>query len=375
MASHHSISNSSSHDHHGQHKPEHTHRRLFIGPLPERVISGFESQHNLPQPTQKKRWFRTAARQDTEESATNTAIVRQLSQSFFLRQGGKQEDWNEQEEEGVREEMLRRWRDSEWGSAIHRRRKKTPAQESARWVGGSFEVGGLFGMNILQEATDAASRISTSSSTHPAIASPASHPNTSRPSNAETFVTAPSEPSTSIALLRIDSPHSPYSDGSSPMQLPVPDGNADTRSTTSITPLMRPDALQKRPSTAPSHPATEVPRRPPILKVPSLPKSDFAAATSRNKGKQKVHYAESPMRLSPLPASPTAVLERSGSEVIGTSAGAMEDDFSEDEFTDGNVRRGISLLVPNILRYKLTLCRSYVHSSQALGQPRKYQIR
>lgn len=137
---------------------DHGPRRMFVGPMPEKVVSNVEAEarkHGLG-------LFHTKAGGD--EAGADTDGVRHFMKEhafqFFLRRGGKVEDWGEVEEQSTLEEMAERWRNSEWGSIWSRRRKRknngsAPGlnRQPSRWVGGSFEIGYMLGVNIHQEHT------------------------------------------------------------------------------------------------------------------------------------------------------------------------------------------------------------------------------
>lgn len=326
--------------------PEHIHRRFFIGPMPEKVIS----QHK---PQGKATPFLAASSTDSEPDDEVSQIIKEHAVRFWVQRGGKPEDWGEEEEDHLVTDMAKRWRRSEWGEILSR--KKIPAQQR-RWVGGSFEVGTILGVNILEE--DALSRISSRPSQKGASSAylpmvlddvlagkaPAS---ASSATGRETFITAPSGPSTAATQGGFLSPP------------PRPDivitGEEDNRtkepspSTSSATPLLRESH---------SDPALPPPR--PALK---LPHSDGAAVPVQSrKGKARaVHYPDFPQADTPSsgselgggddsPVPPEEVLDRSGDSVEDTSAGAMVDNSSfQDSRWDDVIMRGMCLCCFNAL--------------------------
>lgn len=80
----------------------------------------------------------------------------QLGRSTTNETFGSSDDWDEDyEEQNIAEELIQRWKDSEWGKAWRHRRpggmkkKADMFQSSGHWLGGSFEVGTLLGVNLL----------------------------------------------------------------------------------------------------------------------------------------------------------------------------------------------------------------------------------
>ncbi|KNZ80953.1 Meiotically up-regulated gene 56 protein [Termitomyces sp. J132] len=112
--------------------------------MPEKVISHTEKQQTeqgVSQPTS----------QGDERRDEISEIIKRNAFSFFIRQGGRPEDWGEDEEHNVVEEMFRRWRDSEWAHIWRRRREKEAVTQPSHWVGNSFEIGQFLGVNILKD--------------------------------------------------------------------------------------------------------------------------------------------------------------------------------------------------------------------------------
>ncbi len=131
----------------------HLHRRIFIGPLPERVVSQTEAHAHKHH---HKNIFLGRTRGNNSDSQTDVSqIIKDHALHFFVREGGRAEDWDSERERGRTEELLQRWRDSEWGAIWHRRHQQRHGELSeattSRWIGGSFEVGHLLGVNILDE--------------------------------------------------------------------------------------------------------------------------------------------------------------------------------------------------------------------------------
>ncbi|KAJ3796632.1 Pleckstrin homology domain-containing protein [Lentinula aff. detonsa] len=309
-------------------KSEHVHKRFFIGPMPQKALPTPEELKK--QIKQKHVFTRIGSSDSTEEELTQ--IIKIHARSFFLRQGGREEDWGENEEQSTREEMFRRWKESEWGVALRRLRGQSEAKSKKHdstnnWIGGSFEIGNIAGINIMDEA-ESLSKVSTRTSQLSApmipldsVLEPLDFPGPgSLATGQQTFVTAPSKPADSPQLEAQTSADS--SPNSQNRGLSPPEGdhrNSRAASPSSSTALLRPSVSRQHDSD-PSRTRSEPARRP-IMKLPSFSRG----GDSPHKMKKSVHYNLSPVESSPSlpPASPSAVLERTGTDVSGTSAGAM----------------------------------------------------
>ncbi|KAF8073812.1 Pleckstrin homology domain-containing protein [Lyophyllum atratum] len=315
MASHHpppSIAVSAADDPPPNPRHYDTHRRVFIGPMPEKVISQTEAH------LKKKKQGRGIPHHPSQDEDTTddvSDIIKQNAFTFFIREGGRPEDWGEDEERNVVEEMFRRWRSSEWANIWRHRQQNQAAAPTSRWVGGTFEVGRFLGVNILQDAESTRDQRSIASGSARRVSFAASRVSHDRPRSTastqgqETFVTAPTGshpvPSTSRLKRDVGTPVGSTSIGDS---LPA----------SSSTSLLRP-ALEQNAADGRKSQTEIIPR--PILEPRSVSTiSDGAVATGR-KGKTKlVHYADIPEE---APAPPSEVLERTGNfSLQDTSAGA-----------------------------------------------------
>ena len=291
----------------GPKSTEHKHRRRFVGPMPEGVLS---SEVPVNRQTQKKRrWFSTASGapdifNEEEDNCLLREVIKVHAYEFFKGHGGRDEDWGEQEG-SVREEMLKRWRQSEWGKL--RSSKESGAKN--RWVGGSFDIGTFLGVNVLDKP-----HLTTSPTS-----SPPGSPTTSthatfddaggQASARETFVTAPSKLP----------PRSPTRKNGLVSGTP-----SDLQNPSSYFSLATP--MEEQPGTVPEEQPqgpSSVMDRLHVPDIDSVAQSDGtpdpSVTPSQRKGKKKqVHYEDEE------PASPSNVLARSGQEVAGTSAGAVE---------------------------------------------------
>ncbi|KAJ8080665.1 hypothetical protein PM082_017499 [Marasmius tenuissimus] len=334
------------HDH-----DEHLHRRFFIGPMPEKV---------LPNPLSDKKGKGRAATlrnlEDCEDDCENhlTHIIKENAFAFFLRQGGREEDWGEDEERSARREMIRRWRESPWADIMRKRREEKQNSKRATncWMGSSFEIGEIAGINVIQEADVTRSFFSSSMSNQSSFngtasitpylpldaavtqitqASQAPEDLPERPSSSrftstgqETFVTASSEPQASTAsLVRPETPK--LNDAQAEPEALHQPHSTDTISSSR-------SALLPPPTASPTDPASRPePSKRPTLKLSFLLRGEGTSKKVKDKPKgKKVRYDLSPVSVTPIlsdsaedPAPPGEVLQRTGEEVQDTSAGAM----------------------------------------------------
>ncbi|KAJ6557386.1 Pleckstrin homology domain-containing protein [Mycena vulgaris] len=262
----------------------HAHRRVFIGPIPEKVVI---TQSDAANSKAKKRRFRLGSADGSDENISR--VIREHAFAFFIQHGGNEEDWEETREQSVREEMLRRWRETEWGVIWGRRKEKKEPKQAKRWIGGSFEVGNILGVNILEV--------------------PAAESLRDRLSSRSARSTRKLGDSLPLA--------------SSSSHLPLA---ADEDAATSF---FAPDAGDStlRPALTAGEDGRKVqsdfgPRPTLEIATPAV-KSDGHIAVIGKQRERAVHYAESPVREESSPAPPSEVLERSLSEIPDTSAEAM----------------------------------------------------
>lgn len=265
----------------------HLYRRIFIGPMPEKLISQAEAHAH-------KHHHRGIflGRAQTQESDPNNVtkvsqIVKDHAFYHFMYEGGREEDWGEAEERGRTEALLERWRESEWGALWHRRHRRHDKEPqyawSSSWIGASFEVGRLLGVSILDE---------------PIMADLPSHPIeiSDVPTNT-TFV---------FPLNQSDS--FPEAPGTPRDVSPTP--------TASDTNLLR--SHKDTMNTASS--SLQVTRSQVI-----------SSSKFKGKGKKQVHYNEEVQELAtPRPASPTEVLGRTSATVETTTSAAASVQSSPD---------------------------------------------
>ncbi|KAF8225870.1 hypothetical protein L208DRAFT_1503595 [Tricholoma matsutake] len=311
----------------GVHVPndEHMRRRVFIGPMPEKVVSHTEA-HALK--LKKRGLFRIGTAQEEDDME----IIKQNAFKFFVHAGGRPEDWGEDQEQSTRQEMLQRWRNSEWGAVWGSRQKKESriGPTSANWVGGSFEIGYL--LDALQE-TGSTRNMMSSISTRVSTSKPQSHAEREpRPSTTsqEIFVSARSNFLPSAPGNNATGPSSTAGEtfvSASSDFLPFASSDLDIdNGTPCVNALLKPSLDRVRPdgldgSRAKTEPV--VPRS--IIRMPSFSATTDAQVHRDGKGKGKlVHYADIPPadQEASSPAPPSEVLERTDDAVEGTSAGA-----------------------------------------------------
>jgi hypothetical protein len=146
-------------------------RRIFIGPMPEKVIAQTEAtQHKRSQLNIGSVFSLTYEHwqldntHNIDKIEEVSRIVKEHPFHFFLHDGGRAEDWNVEEEQHITDELAERWKSSEWGQLWTRRHHRKMESHSAgdhHWFGTSFEVGTLMGVNVLhgkEHFTDLAAR-------------------------------------------------------------------------------------------------------------------------------------------------------------------------------------------------------------------------
>ncbi|KIY67116.1 hypothetical protein CYLTODRAFT_397691 [Cylindrobasidium torrendii FP15055 ss-10] len=273
----------------------HVHRRWFIGPMPEKVV--------LPNQEEITRRQKIAA------------LAKQHALSFFLDRGGNLEDWTDDKERSVREEMVQKWREGEWGELLNRHKSAKKKQANGTvWIGNSFEVGDFVGVNVLaaQSAEALLGGVSSRNGMAPTFLDADkpifSEPDSMRASQdtrnavsvADTFVTAREsmqEASSTIPQAQTELPPTPVAFTPDP-------ASAMASSTTNL---------------------IEPPARPELQSSLSRTVRPIVKAQSTSQLVQKrVHYADMDSVSDVHDVTPPdEVLERTGSEVEDTSAGSM----------------------------------------------------
>ncbi|KAF8208836.1 hypothetical protein K438DRAFT_1917210 [Mycena galopus ATCC 62051] len=268
----------------------HLHKRVFIGPMPEKVVP-------LADPAPGKGKKKRRLHFGDDEDGHISQIIREHAFAFFIQEGGNEEDWEETREQSVRDEMLRRWRETEWGAIWSRHQSKEPRQALKRWIGGSFEVGNILGVNILQEPAESIRERMSSRSARSASGKPGASSSNfplSLDEGASMFLT-PGDGATSF--------FAPEAPGASILRPTLTAGDEDSG--------------RRAQSDFTARPTLEI-------TTPQV-RSDTHVAVIGKERERAVHYAQSPVRDDPedSPAPPSEVLERSPSQLPATSALAM----------------------------------------------------
>lgn len=73
----------------------HAHKRVFIGPMPEKVVAQADTAKG-----KKRRKLRIGSTDDDDENISH--IIKEHAFAFFIQQGGNEEDWEETREQSVR---------------------------------------------------------------------------------------------------------------------------------------------------------------------------------------------------------------------------------------------------------------------------------
>lgn len=342
--------------------------------MPEKVASQADlDSSNRKVTNQISRWLHSSDEGSDGADKSSMSFLQNHAYHGFLQQGGRKEDWGQQAETHERQNMWNKWQESEWGGSL-RHRKKDAGTTTQRWVGGSFEIGNVLGVNVLDSPPASFPQVNQTCHEVETEA-----PSTTEPPSTvggQTFVTARTEFSPSAVL---DSQASmstfPSSELSSSADLLI----------AGIVPEHRPSANDI--SVAPP----EGSQRPTILKgknslanmnankrktsffigghitTPSGSDSQFAP-TGLDKGKGKDRSfdhanegASSNLQLPTdvdTPAPPAAVLARSGSEVDETSAGVTLDETPSCEQSQSKERANIVLRDRMLVRVSYTKAES-----------------
>ena len=178
-------------------------RRIFIGPMPEKVISQTEaSQHKRSQVTFGSVFSLTQEQPDNTHNIDKieevSRIIKEHPFHFFVHEGGRAEDWNLEEEQHITDELAKRWKSSEWGQLWthrHHRKKESQSAGDHHWFGTSFEVGTLMGVNVLQGNEHVTNLAARSNPVRDKIED--SSNNLLGADNSQLFVASSNEPSTS----------------------------------------------------------------------------------------------------------------------------------------------------------------------------------
>ena len=318
----------------------HTLPRLFIGPLPERVLLNAQ-QSVAKRVNEHRRLF--GINQSRQSPSGNDEPVEELinhyAYAFHLKLGGSEGDWNEERENKVKYEMSRRWRESPWGRLWRGRRDSLNAPHG-HWVlpndAGSFQIGDFLGLNTYAEPASpitAGPICASPTEEGPSGSTSRQPPPSDRPlsTTRDTFMTARSHPSLEPEPVPLQS-SSFLLEGSPVVSTDELPASTSTTGLIRLVPVADRPVAGFRTRTAPSD---EVSKLKPALKARALAsaKSDGAINGStdtrhsfdQGKGKAKKVFVRLPDDPSPSPpAPPVEVLQRSGGEIQDTSAAAAE---------------------------------------------------
>ena len=336
----------------------HTLKRIFIGPMLESDVSPIAVAVTF-----------TSNFDNPAEGRGLRRFIHINAKEYFLRRGGREEDWGENAENQELENVLKSWFSSEWGKVyrVLRRKKANASKDSLdamanlqswakyKWVGSTFEVGDFMGVNMLsktlthspqsQRTTSYVSTRSRKTSQHSEFSSipsappspsprrPSTRPLVSTMSNTSTYATAKSSPSAAMpsvskdqissdviinSLSFPDTPNTPLLPKTPPratLKLPVDDKYLQIPSpgTTGTSPEIRSS-------------------RSVYFSLPDVSKSR-RDSDRHGKGKAKAASGENIHPnghtnlniLEDRPASPDTVLARTGSQINEASAGATVD--------------------------------------------------
>lgn len=336
---------------------------------------------------------------DDLESAGLTRFIYQNAKEFFLRHGGREEDWGEATEYRESELVLTKWLASEWGRIYRSIRRKKSHQSKGllksgpnfqlwtnfTWVGDSFEVGDFMGVNVLTKTlsrsprsqrtnhssnlTRTLSKFSDTSGISSAPPSPSPLPKSLRKdkqkafsqldsnSNVSSYMTARSNVSPSTQnITNLVPPSTDYIN-----ELPLATHDDSTTSNTPLLPTTPPRSkLQLPPDRL--NPGSISPNTKKDRSVYfSIPESPTAQARKSSKGKGRETAEIGTIsgyndRVGVMideiePAPPDEVLARTGSQIEEASAGAVIDNsqsLTEHLGKDGKpavVLRGMFLFV------------------------------
>jgi len=155
----------------------HAHRRIFVGPMPERVIAQKEQELRRRQSIRTPASMRLGsvfslnsaqskpAEPQLEEERDIKDFIKDNARRIFAREGGNADDWGEEEEERWGDEFVKRWEESDWGKLWRQREEEKRTSNAGTWLGTSFEVGVIMGVAVADGEPAAHDRASRASET------------------------------------------------------------------------------------------------------------------------------------------------------------------------------------------------------------------
>jgi hypothetical protein len=323
------------------------HRRIFIGPMPERVISQMEMQANQKKPkTTLGSVFSLTLEPDKSHGGDKieevTRLVKTHAFRFFVHEGGDPHNWDEQQEDNVADELMRRWKVSDWGELwTHRHDRRKGAGGSNNWFGTSFEVGSLLGVNLLQAGEHIHAKNPLMSSTEAGTSATQDEPNEVQVLARSTSTPLTSSSKSHLPISRIDTTSSKVSHHETiPESLMVNDpeirDDAVPTPASSVTKLLHAGPTSEQEQKAKSQPDLRISPKPQEV---NRAQTDMPATNVKGKARM-VHYEElsdsSPSPPMARPAPPEDVLSRNESttDINTSSAAALQTDLALDRSTN-----------------------------------------
>ncbi|KAG9315912.1 hypothetical protein JVU11DRAFT_3562 [Chiua virens] len=304
-------------------------RRIFIGPLPDKLLAVMHEMTSMAGDPNDPSSF------DASYTSAVSDVLDRNAHAFFLRQGGREEDWDDVAREAIRNELMKRWQECSWMRSLRRKTYRHSGPGVTHWVGTTFDVGSILGVSVLDKHAP------TPLPPPPSVVREESHHESHVPYASTTALssTGPRSYWTAKSHLSPPSPQSPSPHGSSSVaSLPEPPGG-DISAFSSDSPLLS-AASQDAPQ------GSDAPRS--ILKQPAVtssrkPRPRFRGVSILDrdaKGKAPLRPKESgslndaELRGLPLgdgkadepPVSPSTVLARTGTDVVECSAEATTEE-------------------------------------------------
>lgn len=313
---------------------DHSRRRVFIGPMPEKEVSNTDIYSDNRKLTQQiKGWLHSSAGHNEDEESFISVLFHHAYRDFIHHE--RKEEWGQQAETVVRQGIWQRWQESEWGGSLKHHRKDVTAT-TQRWVGGSFEVGNVLGVNILDNPTASlppANHICVNDKSYP--------PTDDRP-----FVTS-GQSATQEASTSTTNAHVHPSQSSTQEVLSDPSRSSSTaflsagapghRRFTNGASLEGPQKPILKGKESSAHAGSNKRKASFFIGGPVITPSESRTSSGLDKGKSRSFDPANQGTVNDIPAPPAAVLA-SGSDVDETSAGVtLERSSSRESFAQEDI--------------------------------------
>ncbi|KAF9242584.1 Pleckstrin homology domain-containing protein [Melanogaster broomeanus] len=298
--------------------------------MPERMFYMIQGINELMHP---------GGNEDNDENSEGSAalfrVMDRYAFSFFWRQGGRIEHWDEDTRASVRAELVKRWLESPWTRPF-RRVNGHRTLDTRRWMGGTFEIGNILGVNILERCTTpppAPSPIPEAHEINPRVPGTSSSTGLRRTSQTHlpsTSAQFPQGPSSSSSLPEdsgeisdnVSSSNSdPLPRSSAPIEQHPPRGD-------SLKPILKQNAGAGQQGNTVRHASLLDTKR----KIPLRPHGVIDGGDPEGPPPDDGQTDE-------VPVPPDAVLARSGSQLNESSAGATEAEPPQEAQSDDVVLR------------------------------------